>query len=119
MIDLWRRHVAWRLVSTDKARRRWLVSDTMQRLDAAIACIPKADGRPCTRCREPVEDKAFKMCLACRAQANKTAKRRARKLKRESRCPKCAGPGGSETIVCSPCLASQRAHYHARGKVGA
>ena len=97
------KHVTWRF-----ARR------APTAMDAGAPAAPLNDGVGCTRCKKPVEDAAFKYCRACRAQANKSAKKRARKHKREGCCPKCGGPRGVETVVCSACLAKGRATYHNR-----
>ena len=78
--------------------------------------MPVSTGTPCTRCKKAVEDVAFKYCVTCRAMATKNAKKRARRYKREGRCPKCGGARGVETVVCSACLAQGRATYRARGK---
>ena len=103
MQNLWKRHIAWRLRAHPPVGG---ISD--------MPITAEADGTPCTRCKTPVEDAAFKYCRACRAQANKNTKKRARKHKREGRCPKCGGPRGVETVVCSGCLAKGRATYRNR-----
>ena len=103
MIDLLRRH-AWRL------RAHPLASEA----NGANSPISPEANPPCTRCKTPIEDAGFKYCRACRAAANKNAKKRARRHKREGRCPKCGGPRGVETVVCSGCLAKGRATYHNR-----
>ena len=103
MVDLWRAHVAWRF------RAQPPVGSI---LDMPITS--QATGTPCTRCRKPVEDLGRKYCRTCRAVAARSAKKRARKHKREGRCSKCGGPRGTETIVCSACLAQGRATYRNR-----
>ena len=101
---LWRRHVAWRFRAQPPASEA----------NCTTCRISSEANPPCTKCRKPVEDVAFKYCRACRAMATKSSKKRARRHKREGRCPKCGGPRGMETIVCSACLAQGRATYHNR-----
>ena len=106
MMDLWRSHVAWRL----KARPT---------VTLPTAGKSKADGRPCTKCRKPVEDERYLHCARCRASSTRAAKKRARKRVMTGACPKCGKPRDGSTIVCRSCLAHQRARYHAQGKAGA
>ena len=102
MMDLWRRHVAWRLTARPP------------RLRSNAATLPKANGRPCTKCRKPVEDERYLHCARCRASSTRAAKKRARKRVMTGACPKCGKPRDGATIVCRSCLAHQRARYHAR-----
>ena len=104
MLDLWRRHIAWRFMSAP--------ASTL--LPSGGKQATTNGGRPCTKCRKPVEDARYKHCAACRASSTKAAKKRARKRKLNGLCPKCGGPRGVETVVCSACLAKGRATYHNR-----
>ena len=86
---------------------------TMRRRESRS--VAKADGRPCTKCRKPVEDERFRHCVRCRASSTRAAKKRARKRVMTGACPKCGKPRDGDTVVCRSCLAHQRAKYHARG----
>ena len=70
----WKRHVIWRLVSTDRARRMWLTINTMRRHNDAIA-----EGL-CTGCRGTRDDLRYRTCTRCRklksSQARASVKRR-------------------------------------------
>ena len=103
---LWRRHVEWRLVTTDKARRMWLTINTMRRLNDALAA------GICTKCRGPRDDARFKTCTPCReikaAQARASSKRRV-KLGWCSRCP---NPLDRDGVLCGTCVDKQRKRTH-------
>ena len=97
MLDLWKRHVAWRLQA-----------------QPPIASSRATESPRCPKCKRVVEDRRFKMCVACRASSTKAAKKRARKRKLNGLCPKCGGQRGVETVVCAGCLAKGRDRYHER-----
>ena len=94
-----RRHVAWRLQA-----------------QPPIASSRATESPRCPKCKRVVEDRRFKMCVACRASSTKAAKKRARKRKLNGLCPKCGKPTDGHTVVCPACLAQGRDRYHGRAE---
>ena len=98
----WTRHVSWRLVATDRARRMWLATGVMRRTHDAIA------QGICTKCRGPRDDLRFKTCTPCRklraANARASTKRRV-DLGWCSRCPRRLDREG---VICTTCVDKQR-----------
>ena len=99
---IWARHIAWRLVTTDKARRMWLTINTMRRLNDALAA------GICTKCRGERDDMRFKTCTPCRAI--KAAQARASSKRRVALgwCSRCPNPLDRVGVLCGACVDRQR-----------
>ena len=105
MVDFlktWRKHVAWRLVTTDKARRMWLASDAMRRYNDA-----NAKG-VCIKCRGERDDTRFKTCSRCRATKAAQARASSRRRVALGWCSRCPNPMDREGVLCGSCVDKQR-----------
>ena len=106
MLDLWKRHIAWRLVTTDKARRMWLSINTMRRLNDALAA------GICTKCRGPRDDMRFKTCTPCRAIKAAQARASSRRRVALGWCSRCPNPLDRAGVLCRACVDKQRTRTH-------
>ena len=100
--EILRTHVAWRLVTTDKARRMWLTINTMRRINDA-----KAAGI-CTACRGNLDDVRFKTCTPCRAIKSAQARASSRRRVALGWCSRCPKPLDREGVLCRSCVDKQR-----------
>ncbi len=103
MINLWMRHIAWRV-----ARR----APTPSAAGAPDAPVRALAG--CVRCGKPRDDGRFKLCSRCRTRASLNQTKRRKRLALKGACVKCGRPRDSDHIVCSPCRARERRRYYAR-----
>ena len=108
MIDLWRRHVAWRLARTVTHERKARATVVLRELPISSST--------CVKCYRPREDARFKLCQHCRNRASFHSKKRRVRLAHKGACGKCGRQRDSDHIVCTSCRASERARYHARSK---
>ena len=108
MIDLWRRHIAWRLARTVTHERKARATVVLRKLPISSSS--------CVKCPREREDGRFKLCQRCRMRASYNSKKRRVRLARKGACVKCGRQRDSYHIVCTSCRASERARYHARGK---
>ena len=106
LIDLWRRHVAWRFCKTSTHERRTRATVVLRELPISSST--------CVKCHREREDGRFKLCQHCRLRANYHSKKRRGRLARKGACPKCGHSRDSDHIVCTSCRDAERARYHAR-----
>ena len=104
----WHTHVAWRLKAHPPTD-----AGAVPRTPAAPA---SSETPPCTKCGTCVEDPKYRMCLICRAKANRNSKARARRAKRAGKCPKCGRAVTGDNVVCDACRAYARDKYGERGR---
>ena len=107
-LSAWKRHVAWRLWSTDYGRRRHLAMDRARRNMEALA------DRRCVHCHEPNPELSYKTCPTCRkrrrtSQLNAQAKRNLIGL-----CARCPRPLDREGVLCVRCVERQAKRNHKR-----
>ncbi len=102
MIDLWRRHVAWRLMSEASAPRH------LDKIAAARARRQaKAEG-VCTRCHGPRDDPRYQRCKTCRGDTSKLQRRRLARKRAQANgtaCSKCGNenPDAGKFKLCPLC----------------
>ena len=110
MLDLLRRHVAWRFRAHPPATTPVILEDGdhADQIDEAVT------NAPCTKCKRTVEDSRFKYCARCRATATRASKNRRRKRRREGACPKCGGAIDGEFNSCVECRRTGREAHHAK-----
>ena len=107
----WAAHVAWRLVTTDQARRMWLAINTTRRLKDAIA-----EG-VCTKCRGPRDDERFKTCTPCRKLKARQARAATKRRVELGWCSRCPGRLDRDGVLCGACVDKQRRRTH-KGRYG-
>ena len=98
----WKENVAWRLVTTDKARRMWLASNTLRRHHDAVRL------GVCTKCRGERDDLRFKTCTPCRAIKAAQARASSRRRVELGWCSRCPNPIDRDGVLCGSCVDKQR-----------
>ena len=99
---LWRRHVEWRLVSFDEARRRFMLFEAMRRRNEAIA---RGD---CATCHGPLDNPAFKTCTPCRRRRSASQRAASQRRNELGLCGRCPNRLDRDGVLCSKCVVKQR-----------
>ena len=110
MLDLLRRHVAWRFRAHPPATTV-ILDDHHHAAEVGEHALTNA---PCNKCKRTVEDPRFKHCARCRDRASQVSKRKRQKRRREGLCPKCGGAIDGEFNSCVECRRTGREAHHAK-----
>ena len=108
MSELWRRHVAWRFLSWQRARDRLNAAQWRVQTEYALAA------GLCIKCRRLPVVLGQKHCEGCGAKRSTKAKDRYHQRIADGLCGKCGDVRGREGALCESCMTKQRERERAK-----